>query len=111
MLSVTGGQSEAASRAAKRVKVFQPATLVREGVRLRMHLLDISETGALAHSPEPPSARSRVQVECEGVLRTASVRWSEGKRFGLLFDRPLLAADLDKLARPAPTSPSRVTHG
>jgi hypothetical protein len=37
-------------------------------------------------------------VECAGLVRTASVRWSEGKRFGLLFDRALLDADLDAIA-------------
>jgi hypothetical protein len=98
MLSVASGQSEAASRGAKRVKVFQPATLVREGATLRIHLLDVSATGALAHAQEPPPARSQVEVRCADLVRTASVRWSEGKRFGLLFDRPLLDADLDAIA-------------
>jgi hypothetical protein len=98
MLSVTGGQSEAANRGAKRVKVFQPATLARDGATFRIHLLDVSATGALAHAHEPPPARSQVRVECAGLVRTASVRWSEGKRFGLLFDRALLDADLDAIA-------------
>jgi hypothetical protein len=110
MLSVAGRQSEAASRAAKRVKVFQPATLERDGASLRIHLLDISESGALAHAHQPPPDRSRVRVECEGLVRTASVRWSEGKRFGLLFDRPLLGAEVERLTGSARAAVPRVAR-
>lgn len=102
MLSTTS--SGASARGVRRVKIFQPATLVREAAKLRIHLLDLSESGALAHAQEPPPARSRVQVECQGVVRTASVRWSEGKRFGLLFDRPLPAIDVKRLAGPMPAA-------
>lgn len=92
--------TEAAARCAKRVKVFQPAQLVRDGASLRIHLLDVSETGALAHAQEPTAAGARVRVECEGVVREASVRWCEGPRFGLVFDRPLLPQQVAMLATP-----------
>jgi hypothetical protein len=98
MLSTAG--TEAAARCAKRVKVFQPATLVHAGSTLRIHLLDVSERGALAHAQEPAAAGARVRIECEGVVREASVQWREGRRFGLAFDRPLLPQQVSMLATP-----------
>ncbi len=93
-----------AARIARRVKVFQPAELFSGPSGRRIHLLDVSNTGALAHAQEPPAKGERVRVECLGLVREASVRWSEGKRFGLLFDRPLSPAQLQMLAAPVRTS-------
>jgi len=107
MMFSMSGQNKARGRAAKRIKLFQPATLVREGASMRIHLLDISKSGALAHAEAPPAAHASVRVECEGLVRTASVRWSERKRFGLLFDRPLLASEVERLLPPAPAALAR----
>lgn len=81
----------------KRAKIFHPATLSLNGAAARIHLLDVSETGALAHGTPPPRLAS-VEVSCAGLHRTARVRWCEGKRFGLQFDRPLLPSQLEALA-------------
>ena len=100
-----------AARSTKRVKLFQPANLVMGGAERRCHLLDVSLSGALAHAQEPVAKGARVRLECLGVVREASVRWSEGKRFGLLFGRPLADGELDKLAGTsarAPNPPARV---
>jgi hypothetical protein len=86
------------------MKVFQPATFTGAGPAARMHLLDVSATGALAHAHEPPARGARLRIECLGVARGATVKWSEGKRFGLLFDRPLTADEVDRLAAPVPAS-------
>ena len=99
---VSTADLSAAARYARRMKVFQPATFAGEGPACRMHLLDVSATGALAHSHEPPTRGATLRVECLDVVRTATVKWSEGKRFGLLFDRPLTGAEVERLVAPAP---------
>jgi hypothetical protein len=93
-----GTSSSAIKRVAKRVKVFQPAMLVADGRARRVHLLDVSAAGALVHAQEPVAKGAQVRVECAGVVRDAAVRWSEGKRFGLLFERQLSAEQVGALA-------------
>ena len=93
--------SGAARRAAKRVKIFQPAMLTADGRARRVHLLDVSAAGALVHAQEPVAKGALVRVECLGVVRDGDVRWSTGKRFGLLFDRTLSAEQVTMLASPA----------
>ena len=94
----------AAKRAAKRVKVFQPAMLVAGGRERRVHLLDVSPAGALVHAQEPVAKGAQVRVECLGVVRDGDVRWSAGKRFGLLFERALSPQQVAMLAAAAATA-------
>lgn len=87
---------------AKRIKLFQPATLVAGDAAIRVHLLDISLTGALAHTAAPPPPHCLVRIDCAGVSRTARVCWREGARFGLHFDQPLRPHQLHALAPALP---------
>jgi hypothetical protein len=89
---------------AKRFKTFQPATMTEAAGSLRIHLLDVSLTGALAHAPAPPPSGTRVQVDCGEVSRAGRVCWRDGTRFGLHFDLPLGPEELAGLAPPAPAS-------
>ena len=76
-------------RARPRLKLFEP-TVMRDGAHeAKIHLLDLSATGALAHAAIPPRASARVLVTLGTENRTATVIWVEGHRFGIAFTVPL----------------------
>jgi hypothetical protein len=77
---------------------------------LRIHLLDVSLTGALGYAPAPPATGTRVQVDCGGISRAGRVCWREGSRFGLHFDLPLAPEELADLAPPAPGASKESAH-
>ncbi|HEU0043205.1 PilZ domain-containing protein [Sphingomonas sp.] len=91
---IDGKDTALAPRARARRKLFQPAQLDAAGGTRRMHLLDLSETGALANSPEPPPSGSFVSLICGDLRRSARVVWVEGRRFGLAFVMPLSANEV-----------------
>jgi hypothetical protein len=95
-MSIDTGPSRA-DRRARRLKIFQPATLVRGGRTQRIHLLNVSATGFLGHAEDEVPTSSLVRLECLGVVRNAVVRWSDGRRFGLLLDRTLNADQIGLL--------------
>ena len=92
-------------RASRRLKVFQPATLDGPTGSARIHLLDVSASGARGHMADPPSEGERVVLECEGVSLQAVVRWRDGNRFGLSFDEPLTDVQLVHVARAGSARP------
>ncbi len=79
----------AAARNRPRFKLFQPATMVIDGRLTRVHLLDLSASGALIHHAAPPPAGIVVKLECAGRMRMARIVWSQGTRFGISFALPL----------------------
>ncbi|WP_129794269.1 PilZ domain-containing protein [Sphingosinicella sp. CPCC 101087] len=99
MNSPTNAKGYEALRASRRLKVFQPATLLGADGRLRVHLLDVSRTGVLGHAASPPAPGSRVELDCAGQLRPALVRWNDGPRFGLEFEQPLPDERMEQIAR------------
>jgi hypothetical protein len=68
----------------------------------RIHLLDVSISGALAHAVAPPPPGTRVRIECGELSRGARTCWREASRFGLRFDLPLRTEELEALAPPSP---------
>jgi len=56
---------------------------------MRVHLLDLSNTGALVHAAAPPAIGAMVDVTCGFSLGAARVAWVDGKRFGLSFTQRL----------------------
>ena len=84
-----------APRVRARRKLFQPAQLDVAGGSKRIHLLDLSETGALASGTEPPLAGGLVSLVCGDLRRSARVVWVRGRRFGLAFVMPLTADQLN----------------
>ena len=94
-------------RASRRLKVFQPATLDGPIGSARIHLLDVSASGARGHMANPPSEGDRVVLACEGLSLQAVVRWRTGSRFGLAFDAPLSEAQLILFTRTGTTRASR----
>lgn len=77
-------------RAKSRVKIFQPAQMRSELGIDRVHLLNLSATGAMAHhQAEPPVLGSTVHIACAGLWRDARIVWVDGSRFGICFLSPL----------------------
>ena len=92
-------EGTAAARAQHRFKLFQPTTMVVGASvgssLLRVHLLDLSATGALVHHAAPPTVGATVRLECAGRMRMAHVVWISGSRFGVAFALPLNEHQLD----------------
>lgn len=94
--------SRAVSPRAKRVKIFQPATLVFEKEVRRIHLLDVSPAGLRAHAQEPIPKGAHVRIECFDVVRNAVVMWSDNKRFGLMLKQHLTTEEISTLTHRRP---------
>ena len=84
-------------RARPRRKLFQPCELDVAGASRRVHLLDLSETGAQVNGTSPPAAGSLVTLDCSGWRRSARVAWVRGQRFGVTFVAPLTPTQLEEL--------------
>ncbi len=64
---------------------------------MRIHLLDLSAHGALAHATEPPHPGEIVWLVCKGCEILSRTAWVRGSRFGLAFDTPVPSAKLRPL--------------
>ena len=84
-------------RVARRQKSFQPGYWIGGGGKIALHFLDISESGARAHSAVPPIRGACVQVFCGLPLGRAIVRWVSAKSFGLEFVVPLTPEAVTKV--------------
>ncbi len=81
--------AEKIDRVARRQKSFQPGTWVNGDQVITLHVLDISESGARAHSVTPPSEGRCVSIGCGLPLGRAVVRWVSANTFGLEFVVPI----------------------
>ena len=90
-------------RGSARRKLFQPGEICSSTGPQRVHLLDLSQTGALAYADAPPPAGSIVRLACPASLGAARVVWVKGKRFGLAFAASITAAQLDAILAEQPT--------
>jgi hypothetical protein len=85
-------------RATPRIKIFQPAELrCGSDAPKRVHLLNISEGGALVYGDVAAQIGAEVQLSCGLPLGAARVRWRDGQRFGVAFTRPIPAAQIEAL--------------
>ena len=84
-------------RQGSRTRVLLPAVLLAAGRPSRIHLLDVSHKGALAHAVEPPPPGEIVWLVCRGSEVLARTAWVRGRRFGLAFDSRLPTAKLKLL--------------
>jgi hypothetical protein len=84
-------------RAAARLKIFQPAEMERNATRDRVHLLNLSTTGALIYGEEAPAVGTKVKLFCGFPLGEARVAWAGGRCFGVAFAKPLPKAHIDAL--------------
>jgi hypothetical protein len=104
----TSDREGAKLRAAPRIKIFQPAGMAHgSGAPTRVHLLNISISGAQVHAPRAPAAGDEVWLDCGIPLGAARVQWTSGNRFGVKFADPIDAAQLEAIlgaSAPAPQS-------
>jgi hypothetical protein len=87
--------SEQTARARPRRKLFQPAELDMAGGRGRVHLLDLSESGAQLNAARPPLQGSFVSLSCGDLRRSARVAWVAGRRVGIAFLMPLTSREVE----------------
>lgn len=74
-------------RRSKRIKVFKSADLLVNGVRSRSHILNVSVTGAMVHTPTSVLVGSMIRICAAGLDRHGVVVWKDGSKFGLRFNR------------------------
>tara|TARA_R110000868_G_scaffold256565_2_gene513354 strand:- start:144 stop:440 length:297 start_codon:yes stop_codon:yes gene_type:complete len=91
--------SPGAAHRATRLKLFEPVLLRVQGLPVRAHLLDLSMTGALAHSDNPPQVGDHVVIEASALSVAGRVMWVRAKRFGIHFDFPLPQPTIDRVVR------------
>lgn len=93
----TSFPAEGRAQRARRFKVFHPAESRVGLIRARVHLLDISTTGALLHHPDPPASETLLEIHCGGFRLLARVMRREGTRVGVQFLVPLNESQRDAL--------------
>ena len=90
-------------RIAHRHKVFLPVRMTSASGDSRVHLINVSLTGALAHQAAPPSRGTPVGIDVEGRTVAGRVVWVDGQRFGIAFAERLTDRTLRQLfAEPEP---------
>lgn len=72
-----------------RHKVFLPAELTQAAGTTRVHLLNLSATGALVHGEPAPTKGTVVQLSCDDTNWLARVVWAQQKRFGIVHVAPM----------------------
>jgi hypothetical protein len=93
---ISGGVLDEQSRAKPRHKLFLPTAMLVGAERVRVHLLDLSASGAQVHFTNPPRLGTLVQIECAGALRMARVARCDGERFGIQFLTPLKNIEIEQ---------------
>jgi hypothetical protein len=93
------GDTPTSARRISRTKIFQPGEMHTISGSQRVHLLDLSASGALVYTAgRAPDAGTVVRLIVAGtVIGAARVRWAVGKRFGVSFATPLSTERLDEL--------------
>jgi hypothetical protein len=93
-------RSEEERRRAPRVKLFQPAEMRNtSGQTTRVHLLNVSTTGALVYGDAAPGIGEELSLACGIALGEARVAWRVGRRFGVAFARPIAPAQVEAMVR------------
>ena len=91
-------KSGAERRVAHRFKIFHPGQWRHADTHLRLHLLDISTTGARAFAKAPPEVGTNIFIECGVPLGVARVSWLRGSSFGVQFRISLSLDTIDAVA-------------
>jgi len=86
------------ARRDNRAKIFQPGEMHTISGAQRIHLLDVSASGALVYTAgRVPDVGSVVRLTVGITIGAARVRWAVGKRFGVSFATPLAQTHIDQL--------------
>jgi len=81
--------SDQRDQAARRFKTFWPTEMRRVNEQHRVHVLNISRTGAKIHAREAMDINQTLEIVIGGERRGATVRWKLGQTFGIVFDEPI----------------------
>jgi len=92
--SALGFRGRPDARQGERTRVLLQASLLASGRPMRVHLLDLSSHGALAHAIVPPQIGEIVWLVCKGAEILSRTAWVRGSRFGLAFDKPVAPVKL-----------------
>lgn len=76
-------------RGGPRHKVFLPAEMQGLNGLSRVHLLNLSRTGALIHGERAPAPGAIVQLRCAAATWSVRVVWAQPQRFGVVHVTPL----------------------
>jgi hypothetical protein len=93
----TASAGSARAARAHRHKIFLPVVLNQAGSTTRIHLLDISRTGARANAPHLPPVGERVRIVWNDIVITGRIAWGRDTRIGIRFDLPLADRQLDAI--------------
>lgn len=80
---------EGTRRHVRRSRVFLKSTYYVAGAPRRALLRDLSVTGALLESMEPPALGTMIGFERNGHNVPAKVVWVGNQRFGIMFNEPM----------------------
>jgi hypothetical protein len=80
----SAASGEQTPRIARRYKIFEATRMQCPAGDLRVHLINISETGALVHGSAPAQGAA-ISLDISGAATPARVVWSDGDRFGVVF--------------------------
>ena len=86
-------------RANKRFRLFRPTQMYVSRDIVPVDLLDLSVSGALVNSAQPPAVGTRVRLTILGKPRLALVVRRDGRQFGVEFATPLVEGDVFELAQ------------
>jgi hypothetical protein len=84
-------------RIAYRHKTFQPTMMRTPAGSFRVHLINVSATGALVHVGDPPARGTRIAIDLGTNYADAHVIWTNGARFGVAFERAIDDRIIDRL--------------
>lgn len=84
-----GAPSDQREQAARRFKTFWPTEMRTVNEQHRVHVLNISRTGAKIHAREAMDTNQKMEIMIGGECRGATVRWKLGQTFGIVFDEPI----------------------
>ncbi|TPG07499.1 PilZ domain-containing protein [Sphingomonas oligophenolica] len=81
-------------RSTPRYKLFQPTEMSAAGETRRVHLLNLSTSGALIYAADPPPLGSSIRVRCGVHWLSARVAWRNQRRLGVAFAQAMSDADV-----------------
>lgn len=76
---------ERRNKVARRFKAFSPTTLRTLDDETRVHILNISRTGAKLHGQSPVQPDQTIEVMIDDRWFGGTVRWRRGEIFGVAF--------------------------
>lgn len=84
-------------RGVKRLKTFIPAEIISDHSVQRVHVLNLSSTGALIHVGAGTMQADTVVLRINGVDISSAIIWNEDSKRGIVFDTALTAEQRDRM--------------